>query len=170
MPYSKTTDISQLIDLNSDEPIEQKELNDREKIMKSAVNKVKTGGIRETYMYNMNNRNTDFRFEKYERKPEPRIQEYSPPSPPPHIQPYSENFEKNKSSEQIESPYESYIDFNRQGYNKGQKYLSCIDVCNHVNSCPVCSRFYNNDKTVYIIIIVLLSIITVICFKKILNI
>lgn len=166
MPYAKTTDISQLIDLNSEEPLE-KELSDREQIMKSAVNKVKTGGIRETYMYNMNNRNTDFRFEKYEPA-EKKTQQYSPPQPPKPHQPYLENFEKNKQSEQIEMPYESYMDYHH-GY-KGQKFLSCIDVCNHVNSCPVCSRFYNNDKTVYIIIIVLLSIITVICFKKILNI
>jgi hypothetical protein len=165
MPYSKTTDISQLIDLNAEEPIE-KELNDREKIMKSAVNKIKTGGIRETYLYNMNNRNTDFRFEKYEpRHVESKTQEHTNTT-----QPYLENFEKNKQFEQIiESPYESYMDYHHGGY-KGQKNLSCIDVCNHVNSCPVCSRFYNNDKTIYIIIIVLLSIITVICFKKILNI
>lgn len=170
MPYSKTTDISQLIDLNSEDTIDQKELNERETIMKSAGNKVRTGGIRETYMFNMDNRNnSDFTFEKYEpKKQEPKPQFIQPPSKPSYSShSYPSSYSPDKIIEHPSPKYEGY-----QGYNgyQGQKFLSCIDVCNHVNSCPVCSRFYNNDKTVYIIIIVLLSIITVICFKKILNI
>lgn len=47
--------------------------------------------------------------------------------------------------------------------------LNCIQVCEHVNNCPVCSKIFNNDKTIYIILIILLSITTLICLKKVLN-
>ena len=46
---------------------------------------------------------------------------------------------------------------------------SCLDVCSHVMSCPICSKFYNNDKTLYIMAIVILTIICVILLKKVLD-
>ena len=46
---------------------------------------------------------------------------------------------------------------------------SCLDVNSHIQDCPICSRFYNNDKTIYIIIIVILSLICLLLMKKILN-
>lgn len=46
---------------------------------------------------------------------------------------------------------------------------SCIDVCNHITSCPLCSKFYNHDRTSYMIIIIILSIICLILLKKVLN-
>ena len=54
--------------------------------------------------------------------------------------------------------------------NQSQYEPSCIDVCNHINSCPLCSKFYNNDKTAYIIIIIILTVICLLLLKKILNI
>ena len=47
--------------------------------------------------------------------------------------------------------------------------LNCIDVAEHINICPVCSKFYGNDRTVYIIIIVILSLICLLLLKKVLN-
>ncbi len=47
--------------------------------------------------------------------------------------------------------------------------FSCLDVANHVKDCPICSKFYNNDKSLYIILIVLLSIICVLLIKRVLN-
>lgn len=47
---------------------------------------------------------------------------------------------------------------------------SCLDVADHVANCPICSKFYNNDKTVYIISIVVLLIIVMILLKRILDI
>ena len=47
--------------------------------------------------------------------------------------------------------------------------LNCLDVCNHIRDCPLCSRFYNNDNTLYIIVIVSLLILTIILTKKVLN-
>jgi hypothetical protein len=47
--------------------------------------------------------------------------------------------------------------------------FSCLDVANHVKDCPICSKFYNTDKSMYVVIILLLTIICVILLKKLLN-
>lgn len=47
--------------------------------------------------------------------------------------------------------------------------VSCLDINGHVTTCPICSRFYNNDKTVYIIVIVVLTIICLLLLKKVLD-
>jgi hypothetical protein len=46
---------------------------------------------------------------------------------------------------------------------------TCIDFANHVKDCPICSRFYNNDRTVYIIVIVVLTIVCLLLMKKVLE-
>lgn len=46
---------------------------------------------------------------------------------------------------------------------------SCLDVAEHVANCPICSKFYSNDKTIYIIAIVVLSIIVILLLKRILD-
>jgi len=47
--------------------------------------------------------------------------------------------------------------------------FSCIDVSNHVKECPICCRFYHSDNTLYIILIVILSIICLLLLKRVLN-
>lgn len=47
--------------------------------------------------------------------------------------------------------------------------ISCIDIHRHIQGCPICSKFYNDDKTVYIIVIVLLAIVCMLLLKKVLN-
>jgi hypothetical protein len=47
--------------------------------------------------------------------------------------------------------------------------LNCIDIAKHIQDCPICSRFYNTDKTIYIVIIVLLLIICILLLKRVLN-
>jgi hypothetical protein len=54
-----------------------------------------------------------------------------------------------------------------EGYK--HREISCIEIANHVRSCPICSKFYDNDKSVYVIIIVILAIVCVILFKKVLE-
>ena len=46
---------------------------------------------------------------------------------------------------------------------------NCIDISKHIQECPICSRFYHNDKTVYIIAIVVLSIVCLLLLKRVLN-
>ena len=46
---------------------------------------------------------------------------------------------------------------------------TCIEVADHIAGCPICSKFYKNDCSVYIISIVLLAIICILLLKKVLN-
>lgn len=47
--------------------------------------------------------------------------------------------------------------------------LSCVDVAEHAANCIVCSRLYNTDMTLYIIIISILLLTIVILIKKVLD-
>jgi hypothetical protein len=69
-------------------------------------------------------------------------------------------------------------------YNGGSPYMkpsladkvesghspSCLRVADHVSECRMCSTFYNPDRTLYIIIIVVLSIICILLLKRVLDI
>lgn len=46
---------------------------------------------------------------------------------------------------------------------------NCLEVAEHIMNCPICSKFYNNDKTIYIIAIVALAIICVLLLKKVMD-
>ena len=46
---------------------------------------------------------------------------------------------------------------------------NCLDVAEHISNCPICSKLYNNDKTMYIIAIVILAIIVILLLKKVLE-
>ena len=46
---------------------------------------------------------------------------------------------------------------------------SCLDIASHVHDCPICSRFYHCDRTIYIVIIAIISMICLLLLKKILN-
>lgn len=47
--------------------------------------------------------------------------------------------------------------------------LSCVDVCSHVDSCPVCKKIYSGNETLYLIIIFVLSIFCLILLKQVLD-
>ena len=47
--------------------------------------------------------------------------------------------------------------------------LNCRDIASHAANCEVCSKLYNNDKTVYIIAICVLVIICILLLKWILD-
>lgn len=46
---------------------------------------------------------------------------------------------------------------------------TCLTVHSHVQACPICSRFFKNDNTVYIIAIFILSVICILLLKRVLN-
>lgn len=48
-------------------------------------------------------------------------------------------------------------------------YINCIDIAKHIQDCPICSRFYRCDTTLYTIIIVILAIVCLLLMKRILN-
>ena len=64
---------------------------------------------------------------------------------------------------------ESYIN-NQNPYSiPSHSPYSCLDIAGHIENCPICSKFYNNDKSVYIVAIVILVIICIILLKKVLD-
>jgi len=48
-------------------------------------------------------------------------------------------------------------------------YFNCLDISRHIQDCPICTKFYHNDKTVYVLVIVILSIVCLLLLKKVLN-
>lgn len=73
--------------------------------------------------------------------------------------------------------FENNLEMDFDGINNSQpKYIlpegspSCIDVANHIESCPICSKYYDNNNTIYIITIIFLSIICILLLKKVLDI
>ena len=66
---------------------------------------------------------------------------------------------------QTHSPYKQSANI-YEGYEND---ITCQQVLKHISNCPICSKFYNNDRTVYIIIIVILIIICLLLFKKVLD-
>jgi hypothetical protein len=54
-------------------------------------------------------------------------------------------------------------------YDMPNNTPTCLDVAEHIANCPICSKFYNNDKTLYIVSIVVLAIVCVILLKKVLD-
>jgi hypothetical protein len=47
--------------------------------------------------------------------------------------------------------------------------LSCVDVAEHTANCIVCSKLYNTDTSLYIIVISILLLVSAILFKKVLD-
>jgi hypothetical protein len=47
---------------------------------------------------------------------------------------------------------------------------SCLEIADHISMCPICSRFYRNDSTIFVIAIVILVIICILLLKRVLNI
>ena len=50
-----------------------------------------------------------------------------------------------------------------------KKEIQCIEICDHIKGCPICSKFYNTDKTIYVVVIVILCLILLILLKKVLK-
>jgi hypothetical protein len=50
-----------------------------------------------------------------------------------------------------------------------QSELSCMTIANHIKECPICSKFYNCDNSIYIVCIVLLIVICIILLKRIIE-
>ncbi len=109
--------------------------------------------------------------------------------PPKHNFP-SQNFNNNQEQSPLSQKYQPNIridphpHFEERNYqepvvdiknyinNPPQKHsdLSCILISHHVKHCPICSRLYNTDRTIYLIIIFFLCLLCLILIKKILNI
>lgn len=50
-----------------------------------------------------------------------------------------------------------------------QRPISCIEISEHISQCPICSKFYSPDNTIYIVLIVILVVLCLMLLKKIVN-
>ena len=88
-----------------------------------------------------------------------------PHSPPPQAGMAPEKFEMPPPMMK-EQPTQQYA----QEYDKLlENTPSCLQVADHVSACPICSKFYNNDRSLYIIAIVILAVLCIILLKKVLD-
>jgi hypothetical protein len=74
-----------------------------------------------------------------------------------------------RESDNDREEYEHHRQIMRSEAGKDPANFNCVDIAKHIQDCPICSRFYNNDRTVYIIAIVVLSIVCLLLLKRILN-
>ena len=84
---------------------------------------------------------------------------YIPPQPPVQYQPQPQ---PQPQQLQYYQPVQSQHYYDQQD-------ISCISIANHIKECPICSKFYNCDNSIYIICIVLLIIVCVILLKRIIE-
>lgn len=54
-------------------------------------------------------------------------------------------------------------------HQQQHQFVNCISVAEHTQSCLVCSRLYTNDRTIYIIAIIMLLIICILLIKRVLE-
>ena len=96
----------------------------------------------------------------------------------PHTIPYSKQYmngNMNNGNMNREMMYQDIVENNdlENENNVKENYvtdnLNCRDVARHVSNCPVCSKLYKQDKTMYWIIISILVIMCIIMFNKILE-
>ena len=52
---------------------------------------------------------------------------------------------------------------------ENSKSPTCLEIADHVSNCPICSKFYKNDNSIYIIAIIILSIMCVLLLKRVLD-
>jgi len=64
---------------------------------------------------------------------------------------------------------ENYVPPVMERYDNLSSGPSCIDVANHIAQCPICSQLYKNDKSIYMIAIIILSVVCLLLLKKVLE-
>ena len=79
---------------------------------------------------------------------------------------HPQQHQQQPSHPQPSHPQPSQQQFRHPGYIQ---QMSCLDIAHHVQECLICSKFYNNDKSVYIISIVVLAILCLLLIKKVMN-
>jgi hypothetical protein len=47
--------------------------------------------------------------------------------------------------------------------------INCIEIAEHIKHCPICSKFYNTDKTIFVVALVILAIVCILLLKRVLE-
>ena len=89
-----------------------------------------------------------------------------------HIQPFQQGQFQQSQFQSFQQPFvfeEPVIKQKHRNHFFDPEELSCMTVSNHIKDCPICSKFYNCDNSIYIVCIVLLIMVCVILLKKIIE-
>ena len=97
-----------------------------------------------------------------------------PPNMPPPPGMMSTHIPNNSPHVYKQNPIDSLEGFTESKIiQKPEKFIlpgmSCLDIANHVEGCPICSKFYKNSNTLFLIIIFILSVFCLILLKKVLD-
>lgn len=109
---------------------------------------------------------TEPKMEEIPRRNVPEMEQETVPETEiiqPHIpeyKPYYRQFKKPKTNEPPPASHSSLRT------NDPLNDIACITISQHVESCPICSRFYNPSTTIYIVTIVGLLIICMYLINK----
>lgn len=93
-----------------------------------------------------------------------------PPPPPPRpdyllIEPSDYKLGP-RAQPQPPQPSPEYIQRDTINMHMQSRELTCIEIAKHIKDCPICSKFYDTDKSLYIIIIIILVIFCILLLKK----
>lgn len=47
--------------------------------------------------------------------------------------------------------------------------IHCKDILKHIKNCEICMKFYNTDKSIYIILLILFGLVIIILLKKVME-
>jgi hypothetical protein len=89
--------------------------------------------------------------------------------------PYNNNLQQYNHKPYYNDDDSFYQDDNKLPYYNNYHNIpsnspySCLDISSHIENCPICSKFYNTDKTIYVITILILIIFCIILIKKIID-
>jgi hypothetical protein len=79
-----------------------------------------------------------------------------------------EELEEDEDTDYEMGPKVGGSHFSPQSFSSSSP-ISCMDIARHIKSCPICSKLYENDKSVYIIGIVFLLVVCIILLKKVIE-
>lgn len=66
-----------------------------------------------------------------------------------------------------ETPYNIHDGYTSSYNNTRPSNINCLDIAQHIDTCPICSRLYDTDKTLYILAIIGLLILCFLMVKRI---
>lgn len=53
--------------------------------------------------------------------------------------------------------------------SEAPRFLNCITIAQHIDTCPICSKLYDTDKTLYLLVIFGLLIACFLLVRRLLN-
>ena len=179
--YQKVTMLEDLPDLNEIENFQQSPVapNKYEKFIRDTHQPGRQSGMMEGYEDTLNLPSMppptyqDHNSMAHSSMPHPNMMPPNMPPPPPIQRPSMENFvhPKNNNFFDNSSIIQTPEFFNGpKPVKNNSSELSCVEVADHIENCPICSKFYRNNNTIFLIIIFILSIFCLILLKKVLDI